>query len=127
MEYKFRGKLKDNNWVYGSLVSLINRCFIITEQARLSFERGEASWIMFSDEWYEVIPETVGKFTGLIDKNGKEIYVGDKIKNWQGGWNIVIYKAPSFEATVSEDQSSMYTEDWWKQTEVIGNIHCKIN
>lgn len=107
-EILFRGKRIDNGeWVEGN--------YIFEDFDRVGIHQIGTIIQCF------VIPETVGQFTGLTDKNGKKIFEGDIVKYENNIYEIKYLE--KYARFAPSNEHSVFMVCAFNHLEVVGNIH----
>lgn len=123
-EILFKGKRKDNGeWVEGGICQTENwvSIFVVNDSCGNDFESPSSDV-----EEFEVIPETVGPYIGLNDKNGKYIFAGDIVTGYFNHEKITGYISYGSDAAFFIQREGLFgiglnnASDWLS---VIGNIH----
>lgn len=119
-EILFRAQRVDNNeWVEGSLVTTNHlglRCYILKDIGGISIQ---------------VIPETIGQFTGLINHKGEKVFDGDIVQFSDEDeksthvikWDDSLYRWYDQRLEDGASGVDFYEFEAFEDAHIIGNIH----
>lgn len=116
---KFRGKRIDNGmWIEGDLkTSLTPKGSMVRKPAICTIEGTIGTFF--------VVPETIGQFTGRLDRNNKEVYEGDIVviyyQNDKSCIGRVIFCDMAF--CVKTKENVIFNSGDFYGIEIIGNIY----
>ncbi len=132
-EIKFRGRRPDNGeWVYGDLLHSKTSCRIVC------YTEIEIEGFIEAEYHYFVNPDTVGQYTGMHDRTGKEVYEGDVVfwiaidlrGRGKGEQGAIIWDEHTMTWAIMRDKPTLDGRPCIisrpfdkKHLEVVGNIH----